>query len=220
MAYRKRPATTAGREKGVPNLQKKIVDGKLGVVNQHGVFFAANEKEALEKAVRKANRRSKAMHEAFDALPFRMEGKEQAWTVGERIKTLGKEADFSISKKSMSLQRFESKEEYERYMANLDRVNSGNYIADRAKLYLDNYEKALTDPHKGLGFSYNDVSDIIEHLRSLKPKDYLRAVATNEELEIGYPYDEEATAATLNRIRSALGLPHRDLDTFWNGDEY
>lgn len=218
MANRKRPAT-AGRSSGTKNLQKKIVDGKLGVVNQHNVFFTANEKEALESAVRKANRKSKAMHEVFDALPYMREGRETGATVGE-MRSLGKELDFSIAKKTASIQRFKSKEEYNRYMRNLDRVNTDDYVKQRSRQYKANYTKALLNPEGGLGLAFDDVGDIVMKIRTMKTEDYLAKVASNEELEIGYLYDEDQLEAKLNAIRSALGLPHRELESYWDGDEY
>lgn len=210
------PAPKAGRTKGTKNLKR--VNG--GVINQQGVFFTEKEKKALESAVRKANRNSKAMQEVFNPLMFRREGKEQGYTVESRILTLGKEYDFSIAKKSASLQRFKSKEEYNKYMKNLRRVNSKNYVRDRARQYKNNYKQALTDPIKGLGFAHDDVKDILGKIRNMNPDEYMKMVASNEELEIGYLYDEDSTEATLNRIRSALGLPHKEIDGFWDGDEY
>ena len=222
MGYKKKPAATAGRGKGTKNLDRKIdsESGKLGYINQNNVFFTDREKEALESAVRKANRKSKEMHAVFDALPFKVEGRETGATVGERRLSIGKEVDFSIAPKTASLQRFKSKEEYNRYMRNLDRVNDTDYVGNRARQYKQNYTKALLDPEKGLGLAYDDVSDIIMKVRTMKPEDYIQNVASNEELEIGYLYDEDNLQAKLNSIRSALGLQHKELDSYWDGDEY
>ena len=45
---------------------------------------------------------------------------------------------------------------------------------------------------------------------------------SNEELEIGYLYDDGngSIEQKLNSIRSALGLKHRELDNYWEGDDY
>lgn len=221
MAHNKR--RTIGRQKGVPNLKRNIDadSGKLGYLNQHDIFFTDKEKEALESAVRKARSKQKELREIFDPLPYKIQGRETGATVGE-MRTLGKEADFSIADKSASLQRFHSREEFDRYMKNLNRVNSKNYVADRARLYKRNYQTALTDPHSGLGLAYDDVSDILMKIRTMKSDDYIRQVASNEELEIGYLYDDGngSIANKLNAIRSALGLKHRELDDYWEGDEY
>jgi len=220
---RKNPAAKAGRKKGVGNLKRTIdaESGKLGYINQHKVFITDAEKEALESAVRKSKRKQKKLREIFDPLPYKIQGRETGATVGD-MRIMGKEADFSIADKSASLQRFRSHDEFERYMKNLDRVNSKDYIGDRARLYKRNYQTALTDPQSGLGLAYDDVSDIIMKIRTMKPDDYIKNVASNEELEIGYLYDDGngSIQQKLNAIRSALGLNHRELDDFWEGDEY
>lgn len=215
-SYQK-PAARSGRAKGTKNLKR--VDG--GFLNQEGVFFTEKEKKALESAVRKSKRKQKELREIFDPLPYKIQGKETGATVGQ-MRVMGKEADFSIADKSASLQRFRSKEEFERYIKNLNRVNSKDYIGERARLYKRNYQTALTDPHSGLGLAYDDVSDILMKIRTMKPDEYIKQVASNEELEIGYLYDDGngSIQQKLNSIRSALGLKHRELDAYWDGDEY
>ena len=205
-----------GRAKGTKNLKR--VDG--GYLNQNNVVFTEAEKAALERAVRKSKRKRKELHEIFDPLPYKSQGRETGATVGE-MRTMGKELDFSIADKSASLQRFKSKEEFDRYMKNLDRVNSKDYIRDRARLYKRNYQSALTDPFNGLGLPYDQVSDILMKIRTMKPDEYIKNVASNEELEIGYIYDKTVPMETkLNSIRMALGLKPREFDDFWDGEEY
>ena len=219
----KKPAKNAGRKKGVKNL-KRVIDaetGQSGYLNQNNVFFTEAEKKALTSAVKKSNRKQTQLREIFDPLPYKIQGRETGATVGE-MRLLGKEADFSIADKTASLQRFQTHEEFDRYMKNLNRVNSKGYIADRARLYKRNYQTALTDPHSGLGLAYDDVSDILMKIRTMKTDDYIKMVASNEELEIGYLYDDGngSVSDKLNAIRSALGLKHRETDYFWDGDEY
>lgn len=219
----KKPAPNSGRKKGVPNLKKTIdpITGEAGYLNQNNVFISVDEKKALVNEVRKANRKSKAMRELFDALPYKERGVATGATVGERRMILGKEVDFSITEKNASLQRFESRKEFVSYMRNLKRVNSKNYVADRARLYKRNYQKALTDPYEGLGLPYDQVSDILMKIRTMKPEEYLKMVASNEELEIFYVYDKNIPLQEkLNSIRSSLGLKHREIDYFWEGEEY
>lgn len=219
MGYKK--GQTSGRQKGVPNLKRKIdaESGKLGYINKEGVFFTDREKDDLEKAVRKANKKSKEMREIFDALPYKIQGRETGATVGE-MRTMGKELDFSIAPKTASLQRFKSHKDFDRYMANLERVNADDYVKTRSRQYKSNYTKALLNPEGGLGLAYDDVSDIVMKIRTMKTEEYLQKVASNEELEIGYLYDEDQLEAKLNAIRSALGLQHRELESYWDGDEY
>ena len=114
-----KPAPNSGRAKGTKNLKR--TDG--GYLNQNNVFFTEKEKRALESAVRKSKRKQKTLRELFDPLPYKIEGRETGATVGQ-MRLMGKEADFSIADKTASLQRFRSHDEYERYMKNLNRVNS------------------------------------------------------------------------------------------------
>lgn len=222
-AYKK-PAKNAGRQKGVKNL-KRVVDaasGEAGFLNQNNVFISEKERAALVKAVKTANRKRESLQAMFAPLPHKEEGRETGMTVGERRLNLGVEVDFSIADKNASLQRFRTKEEFNRYMKNLDRVNSKDYIKERSRLYKRNYQAALLNPENGLGLAYDDVSDILMKIRTMPTEKYLKEVAMNDELTLGYLYDEGegGIEQKLNAIRSALGLKHREHDSFWDGDEY
>lgn len=190
-------------------------------MNQNNVFFTEQEKKELEKLVRKSNRRQQQLREIFDPLPYKIEGRATGMSVGERRLSLGTELDFSITEKNASLQRYESRKEFESYMKNLRRVTSDNYVQERARQFKRNYQKALTDPIDGLGLPYDQVSDILMKIRTMKPEQYLKEYASNEELEVGYVYDKTIPLEIkLNSIRSALGLPQREFDHFWEGDDF
>lgn len=195
-----------GRKEKTPNLVK--LDGG-NVKNKHGVVFTPEERKALESAVNTANRKRVRMLEAEGDLPRMKAGKD----TGDKVKSLqlmGKESDFIIARKSKSLQQFKSREQYERYMDNLHRVNSPTYIDDRVRLYKRNHMKALENVFG------DDAKDVIMKIRMMKPKDYMKLIQSDEDLEVSYIYDPSARQGKLNRIRTALGMKEKD---FWEDEE-
>ena len=182
--------------------------------NKHGTVFTAEEKAALAAAVEKANEKAVKMREIFDAQDYRIDGKPTGATVGD-MWAMGKEYDFSIREKTADINRFKSRDDFAFYMRNLERIDSGDYVRDRARQYKRNYEKSLLDPASGMGYAYDDVSDILMKIRMMKPEEYLKRVASNEELEIHFNYTKEQEGDHLNKIRRALGLKERDEDGFW-----
>lgn len=185
-----------GRKKGTKNL-KRLDDGKLQ--NQHGVIFTEAEKKALERLANSANAKRRAMLKQEATLPRRVMGIDTGQTVGQ-LQLMGKESDFIITRKSKSLQKFNSREEYERYIDYLKKVNSRDYITERIRQYKRNHMKALENAFG------DDAKDIIMKIRMMKPKDYMKMVQSNEDLEISYIYDPSARDGKMNQIRASLGM--------------
>lgn len=184
-----------GRKKGVPNLVK--VDG--GYKNQYGVTFTEKEKRALESAVNSANRKRKKMLAEEAALPRMLKG-EQLNVEHGQLQLMGKESDFIIAKRTKSLQRFKDKEQYEKYMRNLERVNSKDYIGERTKLYKRNHMKAIENVFGDEG------KDVMMKIRMMNPDKYRKMVQADEFLEINYVYDPSERTGKLNQIRASLGM--------------
>lgn len=199
----KKWAKQGGRKAGVPNL-KKTDSGTL--VNQHGVEFTQSEKRALEYAVNTANRKRARMLAEEAQLPRKVKGRETGDTVGS-LQLMGKESDFIIAKRSKSLQRFKTKEDYNRYVQNLKRVNSPDYITERVRMYKRNHMKAI---EKAFG---DDAKDVVMKIRMMKPKDYQRMIQSEEMLEINYIYEPSARAGKLNQIRASLGMRLKEDET-------
>lgn len=185
-----------GRSKGRKNLVK-LPGG--AVQNQYGVDFTENEKKALERAVNKANRTRKKMIAELGGLPTSSGG-----TVGQLL-LMGKENDFIISRKSKSLQQFKSRESFESYIKNLERVNSPTYLDDRARLYKRNLSQAIKN-----AYGYEDSKDILMKIRTMKPREFMKLVATDETLEISYMYNPNGDDEKLNEIRDSLGMKLKD----------
>lgn len=185
-----------GRKAGVPNL-KKTEAGLLQ--NQFGIEFTPQEKRALEIAANTANRKRARMLAEEAMLPRKVMGKDTGDTVAT-LQLMGKESDFIIAKRSKSLQRFKSKEEYNRYMENLKRVNSRDFIPERIRMYKRNHMKALQNAFG------DDAKDVVMKIRMMKPKDYQRMIQADEFLEINYVYDPSQRTGKLNQIRASLGM--------------
>lgn len=184
-----------GRVSGRKNL--KYTD--QGIINQHGVIFSEDEKKALEQAVNTANRKRAAMLKHEATLPRKVMGVDTGQTVGQ-LHLMGKESDFILARKTKSLQRFKTRDDYERYMKNLSRVNARDYIGERTKLYKRNHMAALENVFG------DDAKDVMMKIRMMKPADYMKLVQSDEMLEISYVYDPSARAGKLNQIRASLNM--------------
>ena len=190
-----------GRQEG----RKNLVKTDTGVVNQHGVAFTLEEKNALEQAVNTANRKRARMLKQEAQLPRMVNGKETGDTVAT-LQMMGKESDFILQRKTKSLQRFKSKEDYNRYMRNLERVNKRDYITERMRQYKRNHIKAIRENLGDEGIAIK--------IQMMKPADYMRLVQSNEDvLEIHFTYPgSESQQAKINQIRLALGMKIKDED--------
>ena len=185
-----------GRQPGKQNLKR--VDG--GYKNQHGVVFSEEQKKALERAVNRSNYQRKKMLAEEDKLNPN----------ASQLRLMGKESDFIITRQSKSLQRFKTLEEYEQFMDKQAKIQSGEYLAERTKLYKRNYMLAVQ----------NELHDpgIAMKIRMMKPEDFRKLLEEKgEDLEISYVYDPSAQLARRNRIRELLGMkPADDEDMFYN----
>lgn len=199
---------TGGRKEGRKNLTY-TEDGRI--LNQHGVEFSEADKRALENAVNKANRKRTKMLKEEAQLPRLQGGKPTGETVAQ-LQAMGKESDFIISRRSKSLQRFTSREQFENYMENLQMVNSPTYLDDRTRLYKRNHMQALENVFGG------DAKDVMMKIRTMKPEKYRELLQSDEDLEISYIYDPSERSAKLNKIRHALGMKLKE-DDFWD-EEY
>lgn len=191
-----------GRVPGRKNL-KKTDTGKL--VNQFGVTFTPEEKRALENAVNTANRKRARMLKEAATLPRMVSGRDTGDTLGS-LQLMGKESDFILSRKTKSLQRFKTREQFDDYLSYVKRVNSRDYITDRVRLYKRNHMQAIEDAFG------DDAKDVIMKIRMMKPDDYMRMIQKDETLEISYIYDPTAKSGKLNQIRASMGMKLKEDD--------
>ncbi len=184
-----------GRVEGRKNLKKT----PTGYTNQHGVTFTEEQKKDLERAVNRSNYRRKKQLAKVDALN----------PDHSQLRLMGKESDFIITRQSKSLQRFKSMEDYEAFMDKQARIQSGEYLEDRTRLYKRNYMQALDNVFGEAG------AGVKMKIRMMKPEAFRELVeAKGDDMEIGYIYDPQARIGKLNKIRSLLGMNEIEEDPF------
>lgn len=198
---------TVGR-KGRKNLKRLDDDTFL---NQHGVKFTDKEKRALVSAVNQANAKRAKQIKKAGQLPRYENGKPSGDTLATKLQ-MGFESDFIIAKKSKSMQRFQSKAEYNQFMRYLKRVNSGEYIDDRTRLYKRNYMEAIKR-------SYPDSADIQMKIRMMKPEKFREMVETDQLPDIKNVYPIRGQADESNALRAKLGMTLKEDDDYYNYDE-
>lgn len=191
---------TGGRQKGRKNLVK--LDGGR-VQNQYGVEFTPEEKKALESAVNTANRKRRQMLEQEGNLPRMVGGKDSGDTV-KSLQLMGKESDFILARKSKSLQRFKTKEDFYTYLDNVRRVSRPEYLEERTRLYKRNHMTALENVFG------DEAKDVIMKIRMMKPEEYRQKIQSDEMLEVSYIYDPSDAHAKLNQIRASLGMKQKE----------
>lgn len=179
-----------GRSEGRKNLKR--VDG--GLQNQHGVVFTREQKRALERAVERSNYRVKKQKEEVRKL----RSPERRWQENQ-LSLMGKESDFIITRQSKSLQQFKSMADYEAFMVKQARIQSGDYLDDRTRLYKRNYMKAVM----------NELGDkgIAMRVRMMKPEDFRKLVEEKgDDMEIHFVYSPMEKIGRINTIRRILGM--------------
>lgn len=180
------------------------VDGY--VYNQYGVEFTIEEKKRLESLVNTANAKRRRMLRKEEQMQLFTGGEAQGVGVAESF--MGRESDFVIQAKTKSLQRFRTREDYENYVRNLERVNKRDYINVRIEQYRDNYLKAL----KQEGFD----DSIINAIAQMKPKDFMKLSQSEEYARFGFVYDngqrEAVTRGLIAGIKRITGKGLADFD--------
>lgn len=192
------------------------------IINQNGVTFTQKEKNRLNYYVNKVNKKVQDLEDKLGALPryetyYDKKGNPYQKEVGvvRDVMGMGKDPDIFMARRSKSLQRFTSHEQFDKYIENLKRVASDDYLTYRTRLYKQNFRKAMLDH-----YSYDECSDILMKIRMMKPEEYMQALASHEELEINYVYPDK-NPDKLNSMRAALGLKPKDtyFDEYYDIDE-
>lgn len=88
------------------------------------------------------------------------------------------------------------------------RIQSGEYLDERTRLYKRNYMQALDNVFG------EDAKDVKMKVRMMKPEDFRKMVESDELAEIGYIYDPSAKAGRLNQIRATFGMKQKEEDLF------
>lgn len=199
---------TQGRT-GRKNL-KYLDDGR--VRNQHGVTFTDAERRRLESLVVRANKKRRDQLKEAATLPRMVRGEDTGDTLATKLQ-MGFESDFIIAKKSKSLQRFQSKAEYNKYINYLERVNSPEYLDERTRLYKRNYIDALRRVHG------DAAKDIEMKVRMMKPADFRKKIEQEELVEISDIYAEQDKAAAREQLRASFGMRSKEEDDYYNSED-
>lgn len=207
MAYKKR--NPRGRNRGTPNLQR----GKDGTLtNQHGVTFTADEKRALENAVKRARRLREKQLREWGEMPRMAGGKPTGDTVAT-LQKFGKESDFIIKDRTASLQRFTSRKQFTTYLKKTQGLDLDTYVDKRTREYKSNYMEALRRAYGA------DADDVIKKVRYMRVDKFRQLIEQDEDLEIRQVYPTNGdTDARLNRIRFSFGLEMQD--DFYDDEEW
>lgn len=178
-----------GRKKKIPNLKR--VEG--GFQNQYGVTFTAEQKKALENAVRRSNyAREKQLN-------------KEIGPKNELKRYMSQESDFIITRQSRSLQGFKSMADYEAFMDKQARIQSGEYLDDRTKLYQANHIMAIENVFG------DSAKDVVEFLRNMDLREYRAMAKKDIFLEVNYIYDPSAMEGKLNQIRKSLKMAEKEI---------
>jgi hypothetical protein len=186
--------------KGVPNLVKTGTKKNPKFINQNDVKFSLKEKKHLESLVNSANRKRARMLKSESELIRYMKGESQGDTVGETTGRMGNESDFILKAKSKSLQRFETKKDYNHYIKTLEKIVDRNYIFERVEAYRKNYIKGLKD---NLG---SITKDLQKKIKNMPIKDYMKQVQSDLNKEIDYIYDANKHDWIVSNILESWGM--------------
>lgn len=199
---------TRGRT-GRKNL-KHLDDGRIR--NQHGVTFTDTERRRLETLVVRANKKRRDQLKEAATLPRMVRGEDTGDTLATKLQ-MGFESDFIIAKKSKSLQRFQTKTEYNKYINYLERVVSPEYLDERTRLYKRNYIDALRRVHG------DAAKDIEMKVRMMKPADFRKKIEQEELVEISDIYAEQDKAAAREQLRASFGMRSKEEDDYYNSED-
>lgn len=164
------------------------------VYNQFGVEVSLEEKKRLEYLVNTANRKRKRMLERENEMMLFAGGEKLNASVAD--KTMGRQSDFILVRKSKSLQRFETREQFDTYIQNLEKITDRNYVKQRASMYKDNFIKAMENE--------NYSKDIINSIKDLNIKQFMEVSQTEEFARFGFVYDVNQRKLVIAGIRSAV----------------
>lgn len=179
------------------------------ITNIYGVKFTEQEKKHLVSLVNSAQRKRRRMLEQENQMVKMVSNKPSNITVGAYNNAMNKESDFVIAKKTKSLQRFQNKEDYNRYIKNLERVVKKEYVEQRVQQYQKNYIKALRNEFGSTGKNgrknvNKSLQKVINKIKGMSPQEYMKTVQANDTLSISFTYDPKRKAQKLEQIKQAV----------------
>lgn len=162
------------------------------IINQFDVVFTRDEKKKLENLVNRANAKRKRILKDTNKIKVFSGGQPLGITRGK----MGQESDFAIQRKSKSLNRFTSMDEYNKYVKMLERVNTKGYINQRVSQYKDNYIKALW----GQGFP----DDLIKEIDNMPDSEFFDFANKETIINFENAYDIYEKENIIQGMRNAV----------------
>lgn len=185
--------------------KNRLIHFEGDVFNKYGIQFTEQEHRDLKNLADSANRKRRNMIKNEHKLTEFFGGVSHDKTIGELSGKMGKESDFILAKKSKSLHRFQSHEEYENYIRYLRDVVSSDYVSRRVEDYRKNQIKAL---QKTFG---KKSKKLVSQVRSMNTEQFMNLVQSDEASEMWFIYsmDElekkyKAVSKAINRVTKEI----------------
>ena len=158
------------RKKG----SKRLIDVGYGSrENKFGVRFTASEMKKLRNEVRRVNKRLETYTRQMQRI--RQSNRN---TIDSRIPV-----EPLFEKKSSSLQRFRSKDEFKNYLSKLRRQGSDRYINYRIEVEKENFKQAIRSV-----FSPNEAETLIRKINKKTAKKLHEAFISRKLEHTGFVY--------------------------------
>ncbi len=159
------------------------------IILPNGERITIREQRALKSAVVSANQKRRRM---IENLP--KEAKE-------RYKDFGVESDFVLRKKSSSFNRFRNKNEFNRYLSSINKLNTRDYISNKVETYRSNYLRSIDKMYNSAG------QPIKDFIKSLSTEQFRELSLSGELEDIGYNY--YAPISVKNKLDSLISQVER-----------
>lgn len=169
---------------------KKLRKTRYGtIILPSGERITPKEQNRLRTAVRRANRERNRL---IELIPDKEKLRK------EQYKKFNRESDFIFRKKSASMRKFGSKQEYQSYLKSVERLaNADKYSEYIGGVYKNNYIRSLEKVFN------SGADDIINYLKNEVTNREIMELSLSGQLEdIGFVYYEQTSRKNkLNKIK-------------------
>lgn len=178
------------------------------IINQYGVKINEDEARRLRNLVQRVNRKRDKMLQQFKDKPLYY-GTQRLDASREQLMLMGDELDLIIKKRSTSVNRFQSKREFNSYMNTLEKVMKTDYIEHRAKVYKKNLMTRLKEQY---GMYPDLLKGVLMRIQMMKIEDFATNIGSDQIFQIKNHYGLYGQLQTLKALREKLGLSNPDYD--------
>jgi hypothetical protein len=169
-------------------------------VNMYGVKFEEDEIKRLVNLANSSNRQVRKNRERQAQVERTVGGKVFGEKVSDYKQRMGKEPQFKDIIKSKSIHQFKTKEGYDAYIKNLERVTDRNYTKKLTDRYRENYRTAVM---KEFGIEGRAIIKKIDNMSDKRLREFIEK---EEGGEIKYVYSASEREVKLQTIHDALGV--------------